>query len=43
MGRPNEAFNCGNGDVFKWRMLASYFGVSWAEYDCTRGRTIASS
>jgi nucleoside-diphosphate-sugar epimerase len=37
MARPNEAFNCGNGDVFKWKqlwpMLASYFGVPWAGYE----------
>ncbi|CAD6204125.1 unnamed protein product [Miscanthus lutarioriparius] len=37
MASPNEAFNCGNGDVFKWKqlwsMLASHFGVRWAGYE----------
>lgn len=33
----NEAFNCSNGDVFKWKqlwpMLADRFGVEWAGYE----------
>jgi nucleoside-diphosphate-sugar epimerase len=32
----NEAFNCSNGDVFRWRqlwpILAGRFGVEWAGY-----------
>ncbi|KAJ1296638.1 hypothetical protein BS78_01G317500 [Paspalum vaginatum] len=33
----NEAFNCSNGDVFKWKqlwpVLADHFGVEWAGYE----------
>jgi nucleoside-diphosphate-sugar epimerase len=33
----NEAFNCSNGDVFKWKrlwpILADRFGVEWAGYE----------
>uniref|UniRef100_A0ACD5YP58 Uncharacterized protein n=1 Tax=Avena sativa TaxID=4498 RepID=A0ACD5YP58_AVESA len=33
----NEAFNCSNGDVFKWKrlwpILADSFGVEWAGYE----------
>ncbi|KAJ1296637.1 hypothetical protein BS78_01G317400 [Paspalum vaginatum] len=32
----NKAFNCANGDVYKWQqlwpMLASHFGVEWSGY-----------
>lgn len=38
----NEAFNCSNGDVFKWkqlwRALAEQFGVEWAGYEGEGGR-----
>lgn len=33
----NQAFNCANGDVYKWKqlwpMLANHFGVEWAGYE----------
>lgn len=33
----NEAFNCTNGDVFKWKqlwpMLAEHFGLDWIGYE----------
>ncbi|WVZ57343.1 hypothetical protein U9M48_007737 [Paspalum notatum var. saurae] len=38
----NEAFNCSNGDVFKWKqlwpVLADHFGVEWAGYEGEDGR-----
>ncbi|EMS53364.1 hypothetical protein TRIUR3_02028 [Triticum urartu] len=40
----NEAFNCSNGDVFKWKqlwpMLADHFGLEWAGYEGEDGRFI---
>lgn len=37
----NEAFNCSNGDVFKWKhlwkVLAEQFGVEYEEYDEAEG------
>ncbi|KAK9735979.1 hypothetical protein RND81_04G242700 [Saponaria officinalis] len=39
----NEAFNCSNGDVFKWkhlwRVLAEQFGVEFVEFDESGGKT----
>ncbi|KAH9615506.1 hypothetical protein KSS87_003976 [Heliosperma pusillum] len=38
----NEAFNCSNGDVFKWKhlwkVLAEQFGVGFAEFDEAEGK-----
>ncbi|GMH17971.1 hypothetical protein Nepgr_019812 [Nepenthes gracilis] len=38
----NEAFNCSNGDVFKWKhmwkVLAEQFGMDYVEYDEKEGR-----
>ncbi|ONK57071.1 uncharacterized protein A4U43_C10F16310 [Asparagus officinalis] len=38
----NEAFNCSNGDVFKWKQLwkalAEAFEVEWAGYEGEEGR-----
>ncbi|KAL6995418.1 mitochondrial peripheral inner membrane protein [Sarracenia purpurea var. burkii] len=38
----NEAFNCSNGDVFKWkhlwRVLADEYGVEYEEFDYEEGK-----
>ncbi|KAJ8499304.1 hypothetical protein OPV22_009856 [Ensete ventricosum] len=38
----NEAFNCANGDVFKWKQLwrdlAGAYGVAWTGYEGEAGR-----
>jgi hypothetical protein len=38
----NEAFNCSNGDLFKWKqlwpILADHFGVEWAGYEGEENR-----
>ncbi|XP_072990019.1 3-oxo-Delta(4,5)-steroid 5-beta-reductase [Typha latifolia] len=38
----NEAFNCSNGDLYKWKhlwpILAEQFGVEWVGYEGEEGR-----
>ncbi|KAJ3697867.1 hypothetical protein LUZ61_001572 [Rhynchospora tenuis] len=38
----NEAFNCSNGDVYKWKqlwpMLAEHFGLDWVGYEGEESR-----
>lgn len=38
----NEAFNCSNGDIFKWKqlwpMLAEHFGLDWVGYEGEENR-----
>lgn len=40
----NEAFNCSNGDVFRWkqlwRILAEQFGMEYVEYDESQGQIL---
>lgn len=42
----NEAFNCSNGDVYKWRqlwpILAGRFGLEWVGYEGEENRVKAS-
>ncbi|KAL8130591.1 hypothetical protein V2J09_019746 [Rumex salicifolius] len=40
----NEAFNCSNGDLFRWkqlwRILAEQFGMEYVDYDESQGRIL---